>query len=289
MVNIIREERFMKITYYGTAAAEGVPALFCECETCKAAKRNGGKDIRTRSQALIDDGLLIDFPADTYMHMLYGGLPLTKIAHCLITHAHSDHLYIDDFSMRGRGFAPVTAEGAETLHVYGSEMVKRAMAGELYCRFSQEKRVEFHQLSAFETYKINGYAVIPLHANHDIYAAPFIYIIAKDGKTLLYGNDTGIFPDATWKYLEKSGIKFDYVSLDCTSGIAPMNYDSHMNLERNLIVRDRFYALGLADDGTIFCSNHFSHNGGHILYDDFTAEASKHGFLMSYDGMSYEF
>lgn len=54
----------MKIQYLGTAA-EGLPALFCECETCKHAAFLGGRNIRTRSQAIIDDALLIDYPADT--------------------------------------------------------------------------------------------------------------------------------------------------------------------------------------------------------------------------------
>ena len=38
----------MKIRFLGTAAAEGWPAVFCACESCKRAERLGGKDIRTR-------------------------------------------------------------------------------------------------------------------------------------------------------------------------------------------------------------------------------------------------
>ena len=55
----------MKLQYFGTAAAEGWPALFCGCDACRRAREAGGRNIRTRSQALIDDKLLIDFPADT--------------------------------------------------------------------------------------------------------------------------------------------------------------------------------------------------------------------------------
>ncbi len=49
----------MKIKYLGTAAAEGIPAIFCECKICKKARELGGKNIRTRSQALINDDLFI--------------------------------------------------------------------------------------------------------------------------------------------------------------------------------------------------------------------------------------
>lgn len=45
----------MKIKYLGTAAAEGVPAIFCRCEVCRKSKAAGGRNIRTRSQSIIDD------------------------------------------------------------------------------------------------------------------------------------------------------------------------------------------------------------------------------------------
>ena len=53
----------MKIKYLGTAAAEGIPAIFCECANCKRPRMLGGKNIRTRSQAIID------FEADGYKIM----------------------------------------------------------------------------------------------------------------------------------------------------------------------------------------------------------------------------
>ena len=56
----------MKIRYLGTAAAEGWPALFCSCPICTHAREHGGKNLRTRTQAILDDDLLIDFPPDTY-------------------------------------------------------------------------------------------------------------------------------------------------------------------------------------------------------------------------------
>ena len=60
----------MKITFLGTAAAEAMPATFCNCKYCIEARRLGGKNIRTRSQSIIDGKLLIDLPADTYYHFL---------------------------------------------------------------------------------------------------------------------------------------------------------------------------------------------------------------------------
>ena len=60
----------MKLKYLGTAAAEGIPGMFCNCRVCRNALEVRGKEIKTRSQALLDDKLLIDFPPDTYLHIL---------------------------------------------------------------------------------------------------------------------------------------------------------------------------------------------------------------------------
>ena len=54
----------MEIQYLGTAAAEGLPALFCDCETCRKARNIGGKEVRTRTQSVVDGKILIDFPPD---------------------------------------------------------------------------------------------------------------------------------------------------------------------------------------------------------------------------------
>ena len=109
----------MKLRFLGTAAAEGWPALFCNCENCKKARALGGPDIRTRSQSLVNDDLLIDFPADTYMHVLQNGFDLSAIKIFLITHNHCDHFYPLDFGMRGGLFAH--AQTVEKAKIVASE------------------------------------------------------------------------------------------------------------------------------------------------------------------------
>ncbi len=56
----------MKVTYLGTGAAEGIPALFCNCEYCKSVKKRGGKEVRSRAQVIVDGELSIDFPPDAF-------------------------------------------------------------------------------------------------------------------------------------------------------------------------------------------------------------------------------
>lgn len=108
----------MKIKILGTAAAEGFPAMFCECDTCKRARAVGGRNLRTRSQALVDDTLLIDFGPDTLSHTLYGGLNLTRVTDLLITHSHCDHLLVSDFENRKDGYCKIYNK--KPLNVYAT-------------------------------------------------------------------------------------------------------------------------------------------------------------------------
>lgn len=64
----------MKIKFLGTGAAEGIPAIFCNCSVCKYARKIKGRNVRTRSQALINNDLLLDFGLDTYWHAVTYGL-----------------------------------------------------------------------------------------------------------------------------------------------------------------------------------------------------------------------
>ena len=69
----------MKVTYLGTGAAEGIPALFCNCEYCKGVKKRGGKEVRSRAQVIVDGELSIDFPPDAFYHGGVLGADLSRI------------------------------------------------------------------------------------------------------------------------------------------------------------------------------------------------------------------
>lgn len=90
----------MKIRYWGSAAAEGVPGIFCHCPVCREARAKGGRFVRARTQAVIDDALLVDLGADTYLNSVRFGFDLSQIGDVLITHAHSDHFYPHELLMR---------------------------------------------------------------------------------------------------------------------------------------------------------------------------------------------
>lgn len=284
----------MKLTYLGTAAAEGIPAFFCSCETCRNARLRKGREIRTRAQALIDDALLIDFGPDTYLQALRYELDLIKIHHCLITHAHGDHLLAEQLLYRLPGFA-CAEENEAPLNLYGSEDLEALLRAEAASSVPdisgpsapavlKSSEVRVHTLRPCHPVEIGGYTVTAFPAFHGT-PNPYFYSISRDGKTILYAHDTDIFTDAVWAYFAATRPHFDLVSMDCTAGLEPMQYHGHMNFERNLILKNRLLQGGFADEKTLFVSNHFSHNG-HASYEDACAFAETHGLIVSYDGLT---
>lgn len=271
----------MKIRFLGTAAAEGIPGIFCECEFCELVRKIGGKDIRTRSQALIDDTLLIDFPADTYMHVLRDGLKLHKIHHCIITHAHPDHFYPEDFVMRNPGFA--TLKDYTPFRIYATNEVISNLKnrGNL-----DAQRIILNEITPFKSFNAGEYNITPLDANHGT-ENPIIYLIEKNGKTVLYANDTGYFPDSTWNWLEKNKPHIDFAEFDCCYGLTS-HYENHMGFDAVCDVKNRLINIGLTDDKTIYCINHFSHNVN-PSYDELENHVKKYGFTTTFDGLEIEF
>ena len=275
----------MKLKYLGTAAAEGIPGMFCNCRVCRNALKIRGKEIKTRSQALLDDKLLIDFPADTYMHILNHGLDLRNIHNVIITHSHADHFYPNDFWCRFEGIAYDIVE--EPLNIYVTEAGYNEALRQLG-EDMNETRVKFHKIAPFEPFDVEDYHIIPLAADHDSSSNPVIYIIEKGEKSLLYAHDTGIFPDSTWDYLEKYNKKFELISLDCT-GMAQKNWRrSHLCLNTDKEVYDRLTEIGVCDKNTIVYVNHFSHNGM-LTHKELVVEAEKYGFLVTYDSLEVVF
>ena len=176
----------MKLTHYGTAAAEGWPALWCNCESCKTARARGGKNIRSRSQSLVNDDLLIDFPPDTYMHTVINGLDLNPVKNVLITHSHGDHLLETEFGYRmEKMFCGVHED--YVLNVYCSKDVmarcKKTLRGVNEAPLADH--VMFHELTPFTEYQIGDYKVYPMLADHALNEECLIYaIISPDGKMI---------------------------------------------------------------------------------------------------------
>ena len=275
----------MKIQFLGTAAAEGIPGMFCNCRVCRNALAVRGKEIKTRSQALLDGKILIDFPADTYMHMLCHGVDLKSIHTCVFTHSHGDHLYERDFWCRNKGIGNEIEE--IPMQVYLTQAGYDQATAYMQVNVNPD-RVQANLVTPFTPFEAEGYRFIPLKADHDRKADPVFYIVEHEGKRLLYANDTGYFPDETWEYLAGYGHAFDMISLDCTGMLLENYRHGHMGFSVNLEVTARLTEMGLCNEKTVKYVNHFSHNGG-ATHEEMAAVAAKYGFGVTYDGLEVEF
>ena len=276
----------MKIKYLGTGAYEGIPALFCTCPICLKAMEKGGKNIRTRSQALIDDKILIDFNADTYSHFITHKIDFTKVKWCFITHSHYDHLDVGDIQIMRPDYS------------YHPDYEFTFYSGDKGCRMIREKiEPDFMKdvarcklLRAFNQEFIPGYRITPLPANHDQNASPFIFLIEelKTKKHMLYAHDSGFFFEDVFDYLYHNVKHLDLVSLDCTGATKLGWKDHHMSIDVDKEVIERLKKDGIVDDKTKIVLNHFSHNGG-ANYDDLVKLEKELGVIISYDGLEVEF
>ena len=157
----------MKLKYYGTGAGYGLPEVFCDCRICRHARENGGKNIRTRSMALLDGCLAIDLSVDTFHHCAFAGLDMRKVKHVLVTHNHHDHFFTSDLFSRVRGMT-------EPVNFYLSEAsgsAVRATVAKHKADFAAGTRdpkawtlAEVHTLEYYKTVNILGYKVTPLRA-----------------------------------------------------------------------------------------------------------------------------
>ncbi len=272
----------MKIKILGTAAAEGFPAMFCQCEHCNKARKLGGKNLRTRSQAVIDDTLLIDFGPDTLLHTMFYGLDLTKVTDLIITHAHRDHLYPSDFENRKEGYCII--KDKKPLNIYATDASISKIRDSFGKDSAVKDAVNLNLILPFERYQIGEYAVTPLKANHSEHTSPVIYLIEKGGKTFLYSTDTGRYFPKTVEFLKNWSGHIDAIAIDCTAILLKNWREHHMGLDTNIEQIEELKKIGVVDETTKIFIHHFSHNGG-AVYDDLVPIAANYGFEVTYDGM----
>lgn len=279
----------MKIKYLGTAAAEAIPAVFCHCKVCEEARRLKGKNLRARTQALINDDMLVDLCPDTYLNSVRFEVDLSKIKHILITHTHSDHFLPYELEFRNDAENLAT----ESVTVYGTKAVGEAMKRMI----KEHKGVYFKELELFTPTVIGDYTVTALKAEHMIGSTetPVIYIIEHGGKSLLYCTDTGmlegkcILPEVDMEYLKTLKKPFDFIGFDCTYAKVPLDtYHGHLSLADDAMLWQKFKEIGVATDKTIVYATHFSH-WNMLMHDEMQALGDKYGIKIAYDGVEIEF
>lgn len=247
---------------------------------CQQARKNGGKDIRTRSSIDIDNRLKIDFPPDSLHHIQTYGLDYSSLQHLLITHTHGDHFATTELEYIAQGFAWDRA----TLNIYGNReacSMVEAQSAEV------QAGVRMHRLDVFDTVAIDHYKVTPLRATHQGDVHCFNYMVNDGQKRLLYACDTGWYEQPTWQALTNA--KLDLIVLECTMGFVQEGWKYHIGLYDLQKLKVEFERIGAADRSTKWCITHFSHNGssdlGRALHSEMEAFCNPIGVTVAYDGL----
>jgi ribonuclease BN (tRNA processing enzyme) len=307
----------VRVTFLGTGAAEGYPALWCRCERCQVARARGGKNLRFRASALLNDDLLIDPGPDMVAAAVRLGVDLAPVQACLVTHPHTDHLEAGTFFWRRKGFV---ATGLPELAVYASAAsIDRMLRRERRDIDPAAIRVQPRQIGAFQSLQIatggelprdprfgesgaeapqtppRRYSVWTFAASHaEPEIEPMIFAIRQEEgpelsggpKTLLYSTDTGPYSDETWAALDRlggEGVRFDITAIDSTSGLGP-DSKGHMNIRQMAWHQDELRRRGLLSERCQRFAHHFSHNGT-PPFEELEEHLAALGVSPSYDGL----
>ncbi len=276
----------MKITFLGTGAAEGFPAVFCSCKNCSAVRFNK-EEYRTRSQVLIDGELSVDFPPEAYVHSLRFGVDLSALKYLFVTHSHMDHFYAHDFILRGYKYAKLESG---VLNVYGNAEVVKVF-GECTSREMKEDvagNLKVNEIHAFGELKAGDYRILVLPAVHSAKEEALLFYIERGGKGYLHLYDTGALSEEAVDFLAEKGAKAQAVALDCTFLDSPHRDGTrHMCLEDCLSVRSRLLERGVADGESKFIMTHFSHNSNPVS-GRVKSLGEQYGMIPAYDGFTVE-
>lgn len=271
----------MKLQFLGTAASEGIPNPFCRCEICEKTRREKGKNVRTRSALIIDDVLQIDFAPEFSYQVMRENIDATKIRDLLFTHTHPDHFNVGDLFSRmvDYGF-----NITHPLYVYGNDIAINGCLAVLP-NYSKE-RFMFNLLIPYQTItSSSGFEVTPLLANHAKWEFCYIYLIEKNGKSMLYGHDSGYFPELTWQWLKNSGKTIDLAILECSYGYKQDDRtNNHMSIETVLSTQKRMIDENIFTHQTQLLTSHHSHSSG-FMHDELVDIFKPHNIEVAYDGL----
>lgn len=266
----------MKIRLLGTGAADGIPGLFGNTRVAQHARTHGGKDLRMRAAAVIDDCMKIDLGPDSHAQIQRFQLDPRDWSALIFTHSDDDH-----FSPREIQYFlfPFVEETAMVFPIYANKEICNRLSVQ-YPAWPLEL-VETH---SFEPFQHGDYKITPIHAFHKLTEDAQNLIFEKDGKTFLYATDTGIWKEDTWEFLQ--GRMLDGLVLECSEGVAPTDYPEHLDIHEFRYVLERLHKMEVVSDSTFVTTTHHSHNG-EATHAELEALFEPMGVVPGFDGMEF--
>jgi phosphoribosyl 1,2-cyclic phosphate phosphodiesterase len=266
----------MQLQLLGTGGADGVPSFFGSGELSDYAREHGGKDVRTRSGAVVDRILKIDFGPDTYAQAVAQGLNPSDWKWIVVTHTHYDHFDPGQLQYCLPPFVPDATSAPEVL---GNNHVLQALARSC----PDAGAFALRRIESFVPLETGPDTVTPIAAYHQLDEDSVNLIIENARKRMLYATDTGVYQQPTWDFI--AGKRFDCVVIEATDGFSSSDYWGHLSCEEVLGMITRMRDLGCVDASTKVLTTHHAASGvaTHARLEHFF---EPYGITVGYDGLS---
>jgi phosphoribosyl 1,2-cyclic phosphate phosphodiesterase len=271
----------MKIKILGSAASDGVPSLFCQCETCRKTREFGGKNIRRRCSYIINDDTIVDYGPDIFMQALDFNIDMNKVKRVFVTHLHDDHLDLNELCRR-----KVLDNNHRALDFYApNDFVallhkhKNISPGDI--------GLNFHPVIPGTTQSDDNLDFSTIEAAHHAIDNDLAvnYIFSYKGKSILIASDTGWWGKESWEYIKK--FKIDAAIIECTFALNPQYADKmidHLGSNAAVKFRDELVSLGVLSAAAPVWLTHFSHSGN-SLHNELENYFKPYNIGICYDGM----
>lgn len=264
----------MKVLLMGTGGADGIPALYGNTRVDVAARQHKGKDIRSRSAALIDDILKIDLGPDTLSQIQRFGIDARLWSALFLTHTDDDHLCLSEIQY---GMFPFVEMEHLEYTIFGNSMAQSKISNR-YPKWP----IEFQLLQPYTRVEHQGYWITPILANHSQSETCFNFIFERDQKKFLYATDTGFYSDETFRFLENQQIHGMVV--ECSDGKHKTPYVGHMDIAQCVDMIQRLRSSGaLAKEAQVFTTHHTSN--GDATHAELTEILEPYQIQPGFDGL----
>jgi len=241
------------------------------------ARENGGKDVRTRSAALIDGVLKIDFPPDTLTQVQRDLLDALDWTGLVFTHSDDDHFAVDELQYALFPFTDLD-------HLPYTIFANKHICMEIRERYP-DWPIELFETKSFEGFCHGPYHIMPVKATHIADEDCQNLLVERDGQRILYATDTGIWPTETIDFLKN--YRLDLLVIECTDGFNESVYKGHLNIDAVVEVVSNLRALGVLDNKSRVVTTHHGHHGD-ARHCDLERVLAPHQIEPGYDGMVIE-
>ena len=283
--------------FLGTGAAQLIPNPFCNCRVCQNARKSGNpREVRRKSALLLDAHTLIDAGSDVSAACGVYGKSMVELKNLFITHMHSDHWDLPTME----NLLMCQTEPPH-VHLYMSAPAldglkawwQTNLAASTYNDVAKQYR-QYQQLLSFtavEPYQPgvteDGLQFSAVKTNHKAEykgETALNYVFERNGRSMLYACDTGLYCDENYEFLAKKHL--DILVLEGTFGPLEKPLDiGHMTCRSTAIMLDRLSRAGAIDSHTKIYLSHIGHHMTHAECTKWLQELWGENAVPAYDGL----